>query len=105
LSEAALRRAGQYLEHVGRDYLRHTVEASFRVRVGIPHEEIAAEAVATKADLLLLPTFHPPFWKKLTGAPHGETSRNLAQRASCLLFVVVVGTRFNCFRSWANEKS
>jgi nucleotide-binding universal stress UspA family protein len=105
LSDVALHRAGQCLEHIGRDYLRHTVDASFRVRMGIPHEEIAAEAEAIKADLLLLPTFHPPFWKKLTGSAHGETARNLTQKASCLVFVISVRARFNCFRSWTYAKS
>jgi nucleotide-binding universal stress UspA family protein len=97
--------ARQHLERIGREYLRHTVEANFRIQTGIPHEEISAEATAINADLILLPTFAPSIWTRLTGASYGETERNLPQSAPCLLFVIDVRRRFNCFRSWAKSKA
>jgi len=69
--------------------------------MGIPHEEISAEATAIKADLILLPTFAPSIWRKLTSASYGETARNLPQNTQCLVFIVDVRTHFNCFRKWA----
>jgi nucleotide-binding universal stress UspA family protein len=98
-------RARQHLERIGREYLRHTLEASSRVRTGIPHEEIAAEAKAMNADLILLPIFAPSIWSKLTGTRHGETVRNLPQCTSGLVFVIDVRARFNCFRNWAKAEA
>ncbi len=93
--------AMQCLERIRDDYLRPTVEASFRLRIGTPHEEILAEAKTTNVDLILLPTFAPSIWRRLTGAYYGETARNLIAGASCRVFVVDVRGRFNCFRQWA----
>jgi nucleotide-binding universal stress UspA family protein len=105
ISEIDLRRAERHLERIGNDFLRPTVEAAFRVRVGIPHEEILAEATATNVDLILLPTFVPSIWRRLAGFIYGETVRNLVVGTPCRVFVVDVQTRFNCFRRWAKEES
>jgi nucleotide-binding universal stress UspA family protein len=75
------------------------------VRIGIPHEEIRAEAAATNVDLILLPTFAPSIWRRLTGIIYGETVRNLVVGTPCRLFVVDVRARFNCFRRWAGEET
>ncbi len=101
--ELDLRRAKRHLERIGSEYLLPTVEASFRVRVGVPHEEIIAEAVATNVDLILLPTFIPSVWRRLVGANSGATARELVAGATCRIFVVDVRTRFNCFRHWTGE--
>jgi len=103
--EVELHRAVRHLERIGRGYLVPTVEASFRVRMGIPHEEIRAEAAATNADLILLPAFAPAIWRRLTGFIYGETVRNLVVGAPCRVFVADVRTRFNCFRYWAREEA
>jgi nucleotide-binding universal stress UspA family protein len=105
VGEIDLHRAVRHLERIGHDYLSPTVEASFRVRIGIPHEEIRAEAAATNTDLILLPTFVPPIWRRLAGFIYGETVRNLAVGAPCRVFVVDVRTRFNCYRRWAGEEA
>jgi nucleotide-binding universal stress UspA family protein len=97
-------RATRHLERLGRDFLSPTIEASFRVRVGIPHDEILAEATATNADFILIPTFVPSIWRILAGVIHGETVRNLVGKASCRIFVVEVQTRFNCFRQWSDDQ-
>jgi nucleotide-binding universal stress UspA family protein len=98
-------RAAGHLERLGQDHLRPSVEAICRVRSGIPHEEILAEATATNADLILLPTFAPSIWRRWAGLAYGETARSLVIGAPCNVFVVDVRTRFNCFRRWAREES
>jgi len=100
-----LRQAQRHLERLGHDYLSPAVEASCRVRLGIPHKEILAEVTATKVDLILFPAFPPSIWKRLAGLVHGETVRNLVACAPCRIFVVDVQTRFNCFRRWAKEEA
>jgi nucleotide-binding universal stress UspA family protein len=105
VGEFEFRRAERHLERLGHDYLTPTIEASFRVRIGIPHEEIRAEAAAANTDLILLPTFAPSFWRRLGGVPYGETVRSLVGGAPCRVFVVDVQARFNCFRRWAAEET
>jgi nucleotide-binding universal stress UspA family protein len=104
VSREAIHRAGRYLERLGDDYLRPTVEASFRLRIGIPHEEILAEATATNVDLILLPVFAQPFWRRFVGIYYGETTRALIVDAPCRVFVVDAQARFNCFRHWARKE-
>jgi len=99
------RRAELHLERIGRDYLRPTVEARSRVRIGIPHEEIFAEATEARAELILLPVYAPSLWRRLVGSGHGETVRNLVAGAPCAVFVVDVRARFNCYRRWAGVES
>lgn len=105
IGEIDLRRAECCLERIGHDYLTPTIDASFRVRIGIPHEEIRAEAEAANTDLILLPTFAPSFWRRLGGLPYGETVRSLVVGAPCRVFVVDVRTRINCFRCWTGEET
>ena len=97
--------ARRHLEHISRDLIRSSVEARPRVRAGIPHEEIFAEAAATRADLILLPVHPPSIWRKLVGSGHGSTARNVVAGAPCGVYVVTVRTRFNCMRRWGAETS
>jgi nucleotide-binding universal stress UspA family protein len=101
--DVELRRAKRHLERLGREHLRPTVDASFRVRVGIPHEEILAEATASGVELILLPVFAPSFLEKLLRSSCGETARNLVVGTVCRVFVFDVRERFNCLRRWADE--
>jgi nucleotide-binding universal stress UspA family protein len=105
LAEINVRRAKRHLERLGHHYLSPKIGTSFRVRVGIPHEEILAEATATNVDLILCPNFQPSIWKRLAGIICGETVRHVVAGAHCQVFVIDVQTRFNCFRRWAKEKS
>ena len=100
-----LRRAKRHLERLGREHLRPTVDVSSRVRVGIPHEEIMAEAAASGVELILLPVFAPSFLEKLLGTGCGETTRNLVVGDTCRVFVFDVRERFNCLRRWAEEEA
>ncbi|HUJ43725.1 MAG TPA: universal stress protein [Opitutaceae bacterium] len=103
--EMALLRAERHLERIGADLLSPTVEASFRVRIGIPYYEIRAAAAGKNVDLILLPTFVPALWRRWAGFAYGETVRNLVVDAPCRVFVVEVRTRLNCFRRWAKDGS
>ncbi len=105
VSEIDRLRAERLLARIGADHLSPTVEAAFRVRIGIPHEEIRAEAEAAHADLILLPAFPPSIWRKLAGLIYGETVRNLVVGTPCRLFVIDVRTRLNCWRRRANQDS
>ena len=99
------RRAERHLRRLGRDHLRFPAQPCFRVRAGIPHEEIVAEASAQNADLILLPVFAPSIWRRMVGCGYGATARSLVARASCRIFVVDVRRRFNCLRRWAVEEA
>jgi nucleotide-binding universal stress UspA family protein len=89
-----------HLEHIARDFLRASVEARARVRLGLPHEEIFAEATEARADLILLPVHAPSIWRRLAGSGYGSTARNIVGGAPCGVFVVDAQTRFNCLRRW-----
>jgi nucleotide-binding universal stress UspA family protein len=104
-ADAARERAQIHLEHLARDFMRSSVEVRPRVRAGIAHEEIFAEAVEAKADLILLPVYAPSIWRRLVGPGFGSTTRNVVSGASCGVFVVNVRTRFNCLRHWGAQAS
>jgi nucleotide-binding universal stress UspA family protein len=104
-SQRGVYEAERHLERIGRDYLRPAGKASFRVRAGIPHEQIFAEATAARADLILLPVHTLSIWRRLAGSGYGETARHLVAGASCGVFVVDVRMCFNCFRHWEEEGS
>jgi nucleotide-binding universal stress UspA family protein len=105
LAEIEIRRAKRHLERLGHHYLSPKLQASFRVRTGVPHEEILAEATETNVELILFPTFRPSIWRQLVGFIYRETVRNLVAAAPCRVFVIDVQTRTNCFRRWAKEES
>jgi nucleotide-binding universal stress UspA family protein len=102
--ESNRQQAERYLVRIGQ-HLNSTVETCFRVRIGIPHEEIFAEASAAQADLILLPVFMPSIWRRIFGPRYGETARSVIAGSSIRVFVVDVRSRFNCLRHWAREES
>jgi nucleotide-binding universal stress UspA family protein len=104
-SSRARETAHVHLEHLGRDFMRSSIEVRPRVRAGIAHEEIFAEAVESKAELILLPVYAPSIWRRLVGPGFGSTARNVVSGASCGVFVVNVRTRFNCLRQWGAQAS
>ena len=103
VGEGELRRAEQHLERIGQDCLSPKIQASYRVRVGVPAEEIRAEAAARNVDLILLGVFAPSPWRRLLGWDSGRTARDVVVGAPCRVFVIDLRTRFNCFRRWAKE--
>ncbi|MGD1032493.1 MAG: universal stress protein [Opitutaceae bacterium] len=103
-SGSNFRRAELLLARLAGEFVRPAVEASPRVRIGDPCEEILAEATANDVDLILLPTFIPSIWRRWLGPRCAETARNLITQASCRVLVVDVRTHFNCFRRWPGEE-
>jgi nucleotide-binding universal stress UspA family protein len=99
-----IRQAERILRRVGQQ-LKATVEASFRVRVGIPHEEILAEALAIQADLILLPAFAPTIWKRIVRSSGSETTRNVITGSATRVFVIDVRSPFNCLKHWLGESA
>jgi nucleotide-binding universal stress UspA family protein len=102
---AAREKANLHLEHLARDFMRSSIEVRPRVRAGLAHEQIFAEATEAKADLILLPVYAPSIWRRLVGPGFGSTARYVVSGASCGVFVVNVRTRFNCLRHWGAEAS
>jgi nucleotide-binding universal stress UspA family protein len=102
--EIDCRQAERLLVRIGQ-HLSPTIEACFRVRLGVPEEEIIAEASSTQADLILLPVFMPSIWKRVVGSNYGETARNVIAGSPTGVFVVDVRTRLNCMRRWAQQES
>jgi nucleotide-binding universal stress UspA family protein len=96
------RQAERHLRRIGQ-HLSATVEASYRVRTGVAHEEILAEAAASQADLILLPVFAPSIWKRVVGSACGETARRVIAGSSTKVFVVNVRTQLNCLKRWQIE--
>jgi nucleotide-binding universal stress UspA family protein len=104
-ADSERRRAHRHLEHLARDFVRSSIEVLPRVRAGLPHEEIFAEAAEAKADLILLPVYPPSIWRRIMGPGYGSTARNVVSGASCGVFVVNVRTSFNCLRRWSTRAS
>ena len=99
--------ARTYLERLVRECLDPNVSTLIRVRRGKPAEEIRAEAKATNSSLIILPTYGPSFWKRLTflWKPSSKPMvSNLVEKVSSdrdfSLCVVSVKTRFDCEQTW-----
>lgn len=90
--------AERHLRRIGRDYLHVFAQLCYRVRSGIPHEEIAAEAEEQDADMILLPVFAPSIWRRIAGSGYGATVRNLVSSASREILVMDVRQRIDCLR-------
>ena len=109
--EEFAREAEWYLGRLAKSYLHPRVSTLLRVRTGRPAEEILAEAKSDKADLIILPTGGPTFWRRLTSlwkAPASPSVSPLAAKiireAPCAVFVAGAKTRFNCERVWGRPQ-
>ena len=101
------REARCYLEQLADKHIHSIASTVTHVRTGEPAAEILAEAKSEDVDLMILPTYGPSFWQRVTGlwkpAP-GPIVSSLAQRlvrdATCAVFVVAAKTRLNCEKAW-----
>jgi nucleotide-binding universal stress UspA family protein len=73
------------LRQIGRRIFGATPGVNVIVRVGKPHEEIVAEAQSASAELILLSTPKPSFWKTLLGE---GTVRGVVRAAPCPTLVL-----------------
>jgi nucleotide-binding universal stress UspA family protein len=101
------REAQWYLGRLADKYLHPLASTLLHVRTGRPAEEILAEAKSEKVDLIILPTYGPSFWARLTSLWKSAASplvsalaAKIIQEATCAVFVVGAKTRFNCERVW-----
>lgn len=99
--------------HLGRlahEYIHPFASTAVRVRAGQPEQEILAEAAEQKVDLIILPSWGPSWWARLTAPlknqPDVTLSRwaqNIVRNAACVVSVVNVKTRFNCEQAWGRR--
>ena len=99
--------------HLGRlahEYIHPFASTAVRVRAGQPEREILAEAAEQKADLIILPSWGPSWWARLTAfgrsladASLPRWARNIVRKAACAVSVVNAKTRFNCEKTWGRQ--
>jgi nucleotide-binding universal stress UspA family protein len=101
-----------YLEQLAHKYVHPKDRTVVRVRAGKPDEEILAEAVEQKADLIILPTRGPSWWRRLASCwkrqPGWAISRSVEKiilESTCGVFIASVKTRFNCETAWGRPVS
>ena len=99
--------ARYYLERLADTHLHPIASTLTHVRAGEPAQQILEEAKAESADLIILPTYGPSFWERITGLWNRISSPNLSalaekiiREATCGVFVVLAKTRLNCERAW-----
>jgi len=99
--------AGSYLERLSRENLDSNIPTLIHVRTGKPAEEIRAEAKANGVSLIIIPTYGPSFWRRLTflwRGPSRPALSALAEKvnhvADCRVVMVRVRTKFDCERAW-----
>jgi len=96
-----------FLQRLADKYIHPLASRVVRVRTGKPAEQILVEAKVQNAELIILPTYGPSFWKRVT-ARWSPASRpvlsalaeKVRREALCQVFLVSANTRFNCERSW-----
>jgi nucleotide-binding universal stress UspA family protein len=96
-----------HLDRLASEYLPAATSPQTRVRVGNAAEEVLAEAKEGSADLMILPSYGPSFWRRLTALwkqpSHPAVSPRVAKitrAANCRLFIVSTRVRFDCERVW-----
>jgi len=92
------REAHSCLQQLARRFLHPMARTLIRVRVGNPARGIMAEAREANADLIVLPLYRVPFWKRLFAGVFPQTGETVIHAAPCGVFVMDVKTRLNCER-------
>jgi len=95
-----------HLCRLAREYIHPFASTAVRVRAGQLEQEILAEAAEQKADLIILPSWEPSWWARLTASWRSQPdttlprwARNIVRRAACAVSVVTAKTLFNCERA------
>jgi nucleotide-binding universal stress UspA family protein len=96
-----------HLCRLAHKYIHPFASTAVRVRAGQPEQEILAEAAEQKAYLIILPSWGPSWWARLTSfwqpQPAAAASgwvRKILRKAPCAVSIVNVNTRFNCQKAW-----
>ena len=99
-----------HLCRLAREYIHPFASTAVRVRAGQLEQEILAEAAEQKADLIILPSWGPSWWARLTASwrsqPYASLprwARNIVRKAACAVSLVNAKTRFNCDKAWGRR--
>lgn len=105
--EELAQEAHWYLEQLAEQYLRWTGTLLIHIRAGRPAEEILKEAQSEEVDLIILPTYGPSLWRRLTGIWKTAADPIISglaaivlRRANCHVCMVTAKSRFNCEEAW-----
>jgi nucleotide-binding universal stress UspA family protein len=98
--EALARDAHWHLKRLARGCLRPEIATVTRVRFGKPAVEILAEAAASNADLIILPSYPPSLFHRLFGPILPRTVERVIREAPCGVFLTSASSRFNCEKTW-----
>lgn len=98
--EAVGRDAQWHLGHLARGCLRPGVTAHMRVRFGKPAEEILAEAVDGNADLIVMATQPPSFWKRLFARFVPPVVERVVREAACGVYLTTASKHFDSEKLW-----
>ena len=98
--EALARDAHWHLKRLARGCLRPEIATVTRVRFGKPAVEILAEAAASNADLIILPSYPPSFLHRLFGPVLPRVVERMIREAPCGVFLTSASGRFNCEKTW-----
>ena len=100
-----------YLERLAEKHMDRMATTMVHVRTGRPADEILAEADAERVDCIILPTFGPSFWRRVTGIWKADRNpvlstlvQRLVSRARCGVFLVQVRASFDCEMAWGRPK-
>jgi len=100
-TETRKNRAKHCLDRLAHRQLRSEIEWVSLVRVGSVIQSIVAEAAIQRAEMILLPTFLPPWWKFAFGTHYGSTALGLTAQTAQQLFIVETGKHSDCFLEWS----
>jgi nucleotide-binding universal stress UspA family protein len=102
--------ARRYLERLAEERLHPMASILIHVRVGKPADQILAEAKEESADLIILPTSGPSFWRRLATLWRAASNpmvslstEKVIREAACGVFMVLAKTRMNCERVWGRQ--
>src|ERR1017187_10475802 len=84
-----------HLDRLAHEYIHPFASTAVRVRAGQPEEEILAEAAEQKVDLIILPSWGPSWWGRLTAswksqsdAALSRSAQKIVRKAACAVSVV-----------------
>jgi nucleotide-binding universal stress UspA family protein len=105
------RNAEWHLERLAEQYVPPIASTVIHVRIGQPAEQILAEARGENVDLILLPTFGPARWNRLTALwkpaacpAVSPLAQRIIREATCGVFLAMAKTRFDCEAAWGRPE-
>lgn len=94
------READWHLKRLAENCVNPRASTLTRVRFGNPAEEVVAAAKEENADLIILPMYRAPFWRRLFAPFLPQIVVQVIREAPCGVFVMDVQTRLDCKRQW-----